>query len=146
MIDKQGQSRQNDCDDLGSKGRLLRTTKIDDDPGHVAQEAEWNLRIDEGEKWLKNAQLEAVVAEVWSIADDISQGPDGLFAHVQIAAAEQLEEERNGSGIDDGLRLFGRSRGDVRESPGSLELYIYAKNDCVRMKQKGRTHSGELRQ
>ena len=45
-----------------------------------------------------------------------------LFLNVFVRTAEQKNEDRHSTGIDDEFRLIGVARGDVRQRPSGFEL------------------------
>lgn len=58
-----------------------------------------------------------------AIAGNVTKSPDGLFSHIGLGAAKQLDKDGNSASLDDDLSLSGRARGDVGESPGGFELH-----------------------
>ena len=122
MVDQHGQRREDLLDGSHWGWRVLVTTKVHHHPGDIPQEADGNLGVDECEKGLDDSQLYDVVPEVRSVPDDVAEGPDCLLAHVLVWGVEQLQEERDGPGVDHGLGLLAGAAGDVGEGPGGLEL------------------------
>lgn len=58
-----------------------------------------------------------------AVAGNVTKSPNGLFSHVGLGAAKQLDEDGNSASLDDDLGLSGRTRGDVGQSPGGFELH-----------------------
>ncbi len=53
----------------------LISAQVDDDPGDVPEEGDGNVRVDEGEEGLDHPQLDDIVAQRRSVADNVAQGP-----------------------------------------------------------------------
>ena len=70
------------------------------------------------EKYLIND----IISAVGRISSYVSDGPDGLLLHVLGGRGQQLDEDGDGSGLDDHAGLSRGAAGDVGQSPGSLEL------------------------
>lgn len=58
-----------------------------------------------------------------AVAGNVTKSPNGLFSHVGLGAAKQLDKDGNSASLDDDLGLSGRTRGDVGQSPGGFELH-----------------------
>lgn len=109
---------------------------VNDDPGDVTQELDGDARVDERKQRRDDAERDDIVPELRPVADDVAQRPDGLLAHVLVRRVEQLEKQRDRVGLDDGLRLGGRSRGDVGQGPGRFELQVRAGKDGMNISSK----------
>ena len=57
-----------------------------------------------------------------AVAGNVAEGPHRLLADIRLGAREELDEYRDGAGLDNDLGLGGRARGDVRQGPRGLEL------------------------
>jgi hypothetical protein len=62
------------------------------------------------------------ISTIRRISGNISDRPNGLFLNVFGRRREKLDENRDGTGVDDHPRLSGGSAGDVGQGPGGLEL------------------------
>jgi hypothetical protein len=59
---------------------------------------------------------------VGAVTGNVTKGPNSLLADVWLGAAEQLDEDGDGTSLNDNLGLLGGSGGNVGQSPGGLEL------------------------
>jgi len=78
--------------------------------------------VQQGEERRESSLLEDVVSALGRVSGDVSERPDGLLPDVEDGRGEELDEERDGVGVNDDLGVIRGSRGDVGESPGGLEL------------------------
>lgn len=100
----------------------LSTAEVAESPGGIAEHAQLAAVAKQVKQWLQSAAAQDVVATVGAVASDVAQSPYGLLADIGLGAGEELDEDRNGIGLDDDLGLSGRARGNVGQGPRSLEL------------------------
>lgn len=100
----------------------LATAEVAQSPGSVAEHAQLAAVTKEGQKWLESTARQDVVAACWGVTSNVTESPNGLFADIWLVTAEKLDEDWDGTGLDDDLGLLSRAGGDVGQSPCSLEL------------------------
>ena len=66
--------------------------------------------------------VDDVISAVGRISGDVSDGPDGLLLNVLGGRGQQLDEDGDGSGLDDHSGLRRGPAGDVGKGSGGLEL------------------------
>ena len=62
------------------------------------------------------------VSALRAVTSNVTKGPDSLLANIRLGALEQLDKDGDGTGVDNDLCLLSGARGNVGQSPGSLEL------------------------
>ena len=82
VVDKHVECRQNLPDGLYWRRRVLVPAQIHHNPRHVAQERDWDFRVDEAEQGLDDAEPDDVVTQVRTVANYVAQGPNSLLAHI----------------------------------------------------------------
>ena len=82
MVDKHIEGRQNLPDGLHGRRRVLVPAQVHHDPRHVAQERNWDFRVDEAEQGLDDAEPDDVVTEVRTVSNYVAQGPNSLLAYI----------------------------------------------------------------
>ena len=102
--------------------RVLSPAEVAEGPGSVPKHGELVVLVQQGEERRKSSLLEDVVSALGRVSGDISERPDGLLPDVENGRGEELDEERDGVGVNDDLGVIRGSRSDVGESPGGLEL------------------------
>ena len=119
-----------DCDDgtYGLPVRLggLATAEVAQGPCSVPQHAQLAAVTKQVDKRAKSASLQDKVTAGRAVTGNVSKGPDGLLAHIGLVAAQELDEDGDGAGLDDDLGLLCGPGGDVGKCPCGLEL-----DECV---------------
>lgn len=82
VVNEVTEGRKDLIDRLDGRWWVLVAAQIDDNPGDVAQEADGNIRFNERQKRRNDAALDDIIAQLRSIADDVSESPDCLFAYI----------------------------------------------------------------
>ena len=80
----------------------------------------------QSQQWAQGTLLQNIVAALWAITSDVTEGPDGLFPDVVDGRREELDELWDGTSVDHGLCMLCGAGGDVRERPCCLELKNYS--------------------
>ena len=122
VMDKHVKRRQNLLYGLHRGWRILVATQVHHDPGHIPQEGDGYLGINEAQQRLHHPQIDDIIPQHRSIPDNVAQRPHGLLAHILMRAAQQTEKEGNSIGLDHLLGLRRSARRDVGEGPRGLEL------------------------
>jgi len=107
--------------------RCLATTEVAQSPGSIAEHTELTTIAKQSEQRLKGALLEDVVSTNRAITSNVAESPDSLFPDIWLRGEQKLDKDRYGACFNDNLCLLCRPRGDICQSPGSLEL-----DKCVR--------------
>jgi hypothetical protein len=75
--------------------------------------------------------LENVVPALWAVPGDVAEGPNSLLADVKNRRQEEVDEFGDSICLDHNLCVFGCSRGNVGQRPGSLELDAIVRIDRI---------------
>lgn len=121
-------------DELGKNGKSggngvpvglgsLATAEVAESPGSVPKHAELPAVAEEADKRSESALSEDVVSAVRAVTSNVTKSPNGLLPDIGLGAAEKLDENRDGTGLDDDLSLLCGAGSNVGEGPGGLELY-----------------------
>jgi hypothetical protein len=100
----------------------LAPAEVAQSPSSVSEHAELAAVSQKGEQRLECAAAQDIVSARGAVTSNVTESPDGLLADIGLGAAQQLNKDGDSTGLDDDLGLCGRSRGDVGQSPSSLEL------------------------
>lgn len=100
----------------------LATAEVAQGPGGVAQHAELAAVTKQSQQRLQGAAAQDVVAALWAVTGNVSEGPHSLLADIGLWAGEELDKDGDGAGLDNNLGLCSTTGGDVGEGPGGLEL------------------------
>lgn len=100
----------------------LATAEVAQGPGSVAEHTQLAAVTEKGQQWLESTARQDIVAACWGVTSNVTESPDGLFADIWLVAAEKLDEDWDGTSLDDDLGLLSRARSNVGQSPRSLEL------------------------
>lgn len=101
----------------------LATAKVTKGPGSIAQHAKLAAVAKKSQQGLKSTTAQDVVTALWAVTSNVSKSPDSLLPHIGFWAGEELDENGNGTSLDDDLSLCSASGGNVGQSPSSLELH-----------------------
>ena len=129
MVDEHVERGQDVLDGLDRGRGVLVPAQVDHDPGHVPQEGDGDLGVDEAEERLDDAEADDVVPEVGAVADDVAERPHGLLAHILVLAGQQLQEQGHGVGLHHGVCLGKRKKVG---SLGFFSLYSLANRESGR--------------
>lgn len=121
-------------DELGKNGksgsngvpvglRGLAAAEVAECPGSVPEHAQLPAVAKEADKRSERALSEHVIPAVRAVTSNVTQRPNGLLPNIRLGAAEQLNKDGNGSGLDDDLSLLCGARSNVSKGPGGLELH-----------------------
>lgn len=100
----------------------LATAEIAQGPGSIAQHAQLAAVSEEVQQRLQCTAAQYVVTALWAVTSNVSKSPNGLLPDVGFRAGEQLDENRDGAGLNHDLSLSGAARCDVGKRPCSLKL------------------------
>jgi hypothetical protein len=103
--------------------RCLSTAEVAQGPGGIPEHAQLAAVTQKSQQRAECASLQYEVAACGAVTSNVTQGPDGLLPDIWLVAAEQLDEDGHGTGLDDDLCLLRGTRGDVGQSPCCLKLY-----------------------
>lgn len=103
--------------------RGLATTEVAQGPSGIAEHAQLAAITQEGEEGLQRTARQNVVAARGAVTSNVSEGPHSLLSNIGLVATQQLNEDRNCTGLDNDLGLLSGTRRDVGKSPSSLELH-----------------------
>lgn len=101
----------------------LATAEVAQGPGGIAQHAELPAVAEQGQQRLQGATAQDIVAALWAVTSNVSEGPDSLLADIGLWASKELDKDWDGAGLDNDLGLCSTARCDVGEGPRSLELH-----------------------
>lgn len=101
---------------------VLAPAEVGESPGRVPQHAHLVRLVEQRQEGPEGSLLQNVVSALRTVSRNVSECPDGLLSHVEDGRREELDEDGDGAGLNDDLRVLGCTGGDVGESPGSLEL------------------------
>jgi hypothetical protein len=102
--------------------RGLSTAEVAQGPSGIAEHAQLTAVAQEGQQRLESAACKNVVAARRAVTSNVTKGPDSLLPDIGLVAAEQLNEDRDSSGLDNDLCLLRGTGRNVCEGPRSLEL------------------------
>ena len=100
----------------------LATAEVAECPCGIAEHAQLAAVTEKVEQWAECTLGKNIITACWAVSGNVTKGPDSLFPHVWLVAAEELNEDGHGTGLDDHLRLLGGAGCNIRERPGSFEL------------------------
>lgn len=101
----------------------LAAAKVAKCPGGISEHAKLTAVTKESQQRLEGAAAQNVVTALWAVTSNVSESPDGLLPHIGFWTGEELDENGDGTGLDDDLGLCSASRGNVGQGPSSLELH-----------------------
>ena len=102
--------------------RRLASAEVAQSPSGVAKHAELVVLAEEVKEWPESTLLEDIITARRAVAGNVTQSPNRLLAHVRDRRRQELDEFRDGLGVDDHLSVVGRTGGDVSHGPCSLKL------------------------
>lgn len=102
--------------------RSLSTAEVAEGPGSISEHAQLAAVAQKAEERRQSSSRQDVVAALGRVSSNVTQSPNSLLSHIGLVARKQFDEDRNCAGFDDDLGLCSGTRGDVGESPSSLEL------------------------
>ena len=68
VVDERGERRQQRLYDRLAWRRIFAAAQVDHNPSDIAQKIERNFRIDESKQWFNDAELNAIIAEMRTVA------------------------------------------------------------------------------
>ena len=103
IVDEGGQGGQALLHHFQAGRGVLVPAQVGDGPGHVAEESDRLAGVHQTQERLQDAVGDDEIAEVASVAGDVTQGPDRLFTHVLVTGRQEADEMGNGAGVDHDL-------------------------------------------
>lgn len=86
--------------------RGLAAAEVAESPGGVPKHAELPAVTKKADKRCEGTLSENIVPAVRAVTSNVTKSPNGLLPDVRLGAAEQLNEDRHGAGLDDDLGLL----------------------------------------
>lgn len=85
--------------------RSLATAEVAKSPGSIAKHAQLTAVAQESQQRTESTLGQDIVPALWAVTSDVTQGPDGLLTDVGLWATEKLNENGDGTGLNDDLCL-----------------------------------------
>src|SRR5690606_31502298 len=102
--------------------RCLAAAEVAKGPGGIAEHAQLPAITEKVKQRAEGTTAEDVVTALRAVAGNVAESPHGLLADIGLGAAEELNEDGNGTSFDDDLGLGSGTRSNVGEGPGGFEL------------------------
>lgn len=100
----------------------LAATKVAQGPGGISEHGKLAAVTEKSKERAEGTLGQDEITAAGTITGNVAQSPHGLLADIGFGTAQELDEDGNGTGLDNNLGLRSRARGNVGKSPGGLEL------------------------
>lgn len=104
----------------------LSPAEVAQSPGGISQHAQLAAVTEKSKQRAESASLEDEVAACGAVTSNVTECPDGLLPNVRLVAAQKLDKDGDGAGLDNDLCLLRGTGGNVGEGPCCLKLH-----ECV---------------
>ena len=75
--------------------RTFAAAEIGECPSRITNHGHLSSIVEKVKQRRKRTASQHVVAHIWTVASNITEGPDGLFANIGFRTAEEFDKERN---------------------------------------------------
>ncbi len=102
--------------------RSFAAAEVAESPCSVSEHAQLPAVTQQRQKRWECSSRQHKVSALRAITRNIAKRPNGLLSDIRFMAAQKLDEDWDGTGLNDNLCLLCGARRNVGKSPGRFEL------------------------